>query len=275
MATAAATAECITDDIPTTHEEVGFLSKSLPAKRLFGAGDEKTARLLNSGEVTIQSALAGRCKSTDLSIRGLDQERSQLLNSLELNSTQLQRGVEECRRYKQSALPKNPDPSVLKLYQDLRFSVRSCQNVRRKNTTRETTGLLKAWLNDHRKNPYPNKSEKIILAVITKMTLTQVSTWFANARRRLKKENKALSSCLPSEEADMEESLPTDCDKYSPFPQLSADCQSFSQTGSAKTKIEEPTQKVDHALDLATVVILDLHSQSRSVSTAIVYLKPS
>ncbi|XP_025776376.1 iroquois-class homeodomain protein IRX-6 [Puma concolor] len=39
-------------------------------------------------------------------------------------------------------------------------------------------------------NPYPTKGEKIMLAIITKMTLTQVSTWFANARRRLKKENK-------------------------------------------------------------------------------------
>ena len=29
-----------------------------------------------------------------------------------------------------------------------------------------------------------------MLAIVTKMTLTQVSTWFANARRRLKKENK-------------------------------------------------------------------------------------
>ncbi len=38
--------------------------------------------------------------------------------------------------------------------------------------------------------PYPTKGEKIMLAIITKMTLTQVSTWFANARRRLKKENK-------------------------------------------------------------------------------------
>ena len=28
-----------------------------------------------------------------------------------------------------------------------------------------------------------------MLAIITRMTLTQVSTWFANARRRLKKEN--------------------------------------------------------------------------------------
>lgn len=33
-----------------------------------------------------------------------------------------------------------------------------------------------------------------MLAVITKMSLTQVSTWFANARRRLKKENKATWS---------------------------------------------------------------------------------
>jgi hypothetical protein len=62
--------------------------------------------------------------------------------------------------------------------------------ARRKNATRETTNTLKAWLYEHRKNPYPTKGEKIMLAIITKMTLTQVSTWFANARRRLKKENK-------------------------------------------------------------------------------------
>ncbi|XP_021943149.1 homeobox protein araucan [Folsomia candida] len=61
---------------------------------------------------------------------------------------------------------------------------------RRKNATRETTSTLKAWLSEHKKNPYPTKGEKIMLAIITKMTLTQVSTWFANARRRLKKENK-------------------------------------------------------------------------------------
>lgn len=60
--------------------------------------------------------------------------------------------------------------------------------VRRKNATRENTNTLKAWLNEHKKNPYPTKGEKIMLAIITKMSLTQVSTWFANARRRLKKE---------------------------------------------------------------------------------------
>ncbi|KAK1894920.1 Iroquois-class homeodomain protein irx-2 [Dissostichus eleginoides] len=60
----------------------------------------------------------------------------------------------------------------------------------RKNATRDATATMKAWLQEHRKNPYPTKGEKIMLAIITKMTLTQVSTWFANARRRLKKENK-------------------------------------------------------------------------------------
>lgn len=73
---------------------------------------------------------------------------------------------------------------------------------RRKNATRETTSILKAWLNEHKKNPYPTKGEKIMLAVITKMTLTQVSTWFANARRRLKKENKMTWS--PNHKSDDE-----------------------------------------------------------------------
>ncbi|XP_065064668.1 iroquois-class homeodomain protein irx-2-like [Rhopilema esculentum] len=62
--------------------------------------------------------------------------------------------------------------------------------ARRKNATRETTSPLKAWLHEHRKNPYPTKGEKIMLAILTKMTVTQISTWFANARRRLKKDNK-------------------------------------------------------------------------------------
>ncbi|XP_050049179.1 uncharacterized protein [Dermacentor andersoni] len=76
--------------------------------------------------------------------------------------------------------------------------------ARRKNVTRDSTSTLKAWLNEHRKNPYPTKGEKIMLAIITKMTLTQVSTWFANARRRLKKENKMTWE--PRNKADADDS---------------------------------------------------------------------
>ena len=77
-----------------------------------------------------------------------------------------------------------------------------------KNATRDATATLKAWLNEHRKNPYPTKGEKIMLAIITKMTLTQVSTWFANARRRLKKENKMTwTSRNRSEDEDEEDNI--------------------------------------------------------------------
>ncbi|XP_028673811.1 iroquois-class homeodomain protein IRX-1b [Erpetoichthys calabaricus] len=74
--------------------------------------------------------------------------------------------------------------------------------ARPKNATRESTSTLKAWLNEHRKNPYPTKGEKIMLAIITKMTLTQVSTWFANARRRLKKENKVTWGTRSKDDVD-------------------------------------------------------------------------
>jgi len=49
-------------------------------------------------------------------------------------------------------------------------------DVRRKNATRESTSTLKAWLFQHIKNPYPTKGEKIMLAIVTRMTLTQVWT---------------------------------------------------------------------------------------------------
>ncbi|CAG5084211.1 Oidioi.mRNA.OKI2018_I69.PAR.g10579.t1.cds [Oikopleura dioica] len=61
--------------------------------------------------------------------------------------------------------------------------------IQRRQTARESTGPLKSWLQEHPRNPYPTKAEKVMLALISGMSLTQVSTWFANARRRLKKES--------------------------------------------------------------------------------------
>ncbi|VDK36997.1 unnamed protein product [Taenia asiatica] len=48
--------------------------------------------------------------------------------------------------------------------------------------------LLRAWLAEHRERPYPTRAEKAALAFATRLSLAQISTWFANARRRLKKE---------------------------------------------------------------------------------------
>lgn len=67
--------------------------------------------------------------------------------------------------------------SNVRCYNDVLFSYGGYGDLasRRKNATRESTATLKAWLNEHKKNPYPTKGEKIMLAIITKMTLTQVT----------------------------------------------------------------------------------------------------
>ncbi|KAM7540060.1 hypothetical protein Aperf_G00000028136 [Anoplocephala perfoliata] len=89
---------------------------------------------------------------------------------------------------------------------------------RRKNVTRESTKLLRSWLYNHLSNPYPSKGEKIMFAIITGMTVTQVSTWFANARRRLKKDNqmtwtpgsRSTSGTSPSQNSQPRESQQED-----------------------------------------------------------------
>lgn len=63
----------------------------------------------------------------------------------------------------------------------------------KRETARNMCRPLKQWLYAHRDLPYPNKGEKLDLAAKSKMTITQVSNWFANARRRLKK----TVSCQP------------------------------------------------------------------------------
>ncbi|XP_037068703.1 homeobox protein Mohawk-like [Pollicipes pollicipes] len=67
---------------------------------------------------------------------------------------------------------------------------RSRQNsgkVRKKRTAIQAmVRPLKQWLVRHRHNPYPSREEKLQLGETSGMNLGQVSTWFANARRRLK-----------------------------------------------------------------------------------------
>uniref|UniRef100_A0A8C4ZFF6 Mohawk homeobox b n=1 Tax=Gadus morhua TaxID=8049 RepID=A0A8C4ZFF6_GADMO len=56
----------------------------------------------------------------------------------------------------------------------------------RRQALQDMARPLKHWLYKHRDNPYPTKTEKLLLALGSNMTLVQVSNWFANARRRLK-----------------------------------------------------------------------------------------
>ncbi|KAL1922624.1 uncharacterized protein VTP21DRAFT_10163 [Calcarisporiella thermophila] len=55
---------------------------------------------------------------------------------------------------------------------------------RRGNLPKATTAILRQWLTEHLRRPYPTEEEKLQLACKTKLSLNQISNWFINARRR-------------------------------------------------------------------------------------------
>jgi len=65
---------------------------------------------------------------------------------------------------------------------------------KRQNFSREITNVLSQWLFTHCDHPYPSEHEKSVLCSLTGLSLSQVSGWFINARRRkLKKMNENYS----------------------------------------------------------------------------------
>ncbi|KAI8336103.1 Homeodomain-like protein [Chlamydoabsidia padenii] len=56
---------------------------------------------------------------------------------------------------------------------------------RRGNLPKAVTLVLRDWLANHKRHPYPTDEEKLILSQQTNLTLNQVSNWFINARRRI------------------------------------------------------------------------------------------
>ncbi|XP_017885830.2 homeobox protein caupolican-like [Ceratina calcarata] len=141
--------------------------------------------------------------------------------------------------------------------------------ARRKNATRESTATLKAWLNEHKKNPYPTKGEKIMLAIITKMTLTQVSTWFANARRRLKKENK-MTWEPKNKTDDDDDAVLTDSEDNKEKDELASDNQGDRVGEEARRGLEEnepmrhvKAEHLQHDKDLDEEDDLDLEEDPR------------
>ena len=114
------------------------------------------------------SSLAGLYKSNLVAYAFL-QERSS-----ELPSNRLQ-GMSESHKLLYDKPSSKHSPHASSLGQQ--YPVRRMRN----------TAVLVKWIEEHQSNPYPTKAEKQYLAYYSGMNLTQLSTWFANARRRIKK----------------------------------------------------------------------------------------
>ncbi|XP_019152756.1 PREDICTED: BEL1-like homeodomain protein 11 [Ipomoea nil] len=72
-----------------------------------------------------------------------------------------------------------------------------------------SVAILRAWLFQHFLHPYPNDSEKLILASQTGLSKNQVSNWFINARVRLWK---PMIEEMYKEEFAAESSSADECD---------------------------------------------------------------
>lgn len=57
--------------------------------------------------------------------------------------------------------------------------------AKRTNYPKQTSHILKKWLQENAKNPYPSDAEKALLREKTGLDATQLNNWFINARRRI------------------------------------------------------------------------------------------
>ncbi|KAK9760578.1 Homeobox protein tos8 [Basidiobolus ranarum] len=105
----------------------------------------------------------------------------------------------------------SPSPIHFELQSSLEESLHTLakpnQKKRRGNLPKHVTAILKSWLAQHVKHPYPTEDEKIALAMETKLTMNQISNWFINARRRILQpmiENAQASGELRRQSCDLE-----------------------------------------------------------------------
>ncbi|WP_411023114.1 homeobox domain-containing protein, partial [Salmonella sp. s51228] len=71
------------------------------------------------------------------------------------------------------------------------------QGTPRYKLTPERAAPLMDWFEKHKHHPYPSRMEKISLCEVTQLNYTQVSNWFANARRRMKQRHKVSEAGTP------------------------------------------------------------------------------
>ncbi len=81
-----------------------------------------------------------------------------------------------------------PTPSACKKRgSSVEHGGKTLQRACRRVCKRPDNIILYQWVVAHQTDPYPSNSEKVILARMSRKTLTQLNQWFANNRRAIKK----------------------------------------------------------------------------------------
>ncbi|KAJ5405676.1 Homeodomain [Penicillium sp. CMV-2018d] len=78
---------------------------------------------------------------------------------------------------------------------------------RRGNLPKPVTDILRAWFHEHLDHPYPSEEDKQMFMTRTGLSISQISNWFINARRRQ----------LPALRNQMRSGTDTESQRQSPF----------------------------------------------------------
>lgn len=93
------------------------------------------------------------------------------------------------RNYKISCIPQFMHNRHDQNRYDANEAIDRCANKilnikKRSKFPRPVVKILRGWLENNIRRPYPNKEEKLMLAQQTSLSIIQVENWFINARRR-------------------------------------------------------------------------------------------
>ncbi|KAL4887124.1 homeobox KN domain-containing protein [Aspergillus karnatakaensis] len=84
---------------------------------------------------------------------------------------------------------------------------------RRGNLPKPVTDILRAWFHEHLDHPYPSEEDKQMFMTRTGLTISQISNWFINARRR---QLPALRNQMRTGEMDPQRQSPLSDLEHSP-----------------------------------------------------------
>jgi hypothetical protein len=119
-----------------------------------------------------------------------------------------------------------------------------------------------AWWNEHINNPFPNESERSMLAAQGEISSTQVRQWFANRRMRRMRAKRARSS---PDSADVASSVAANSVIGG------VDCNNNQLGIEPPVTINHPTTEIDRYNESIDFVIKSLDDQVRFIYCLIFY----